>query len=241
MEPGLRQVLALAQGPIFRFAFALMLFGLLRGALLALLNAVASTERGPALRSKIFARIAWQIFPPLLFGRLRRAGLPALGGYHWFLAIVALVFHLGIVIVPTFMVVHVYLWEHAWHIAWPSFAPQVADALSIVTVLAGFVLFLGQLYSSYLRHHEPAWAFFKPLILLLPFLSGLLSMHPDWCPVDYYVVMAVHTLSAAIAFACVPFLRLLSAVHTPLAELAPEYGWVLNGSTPTAGALEVVR
>jgi len=32
---------------------------------------------------------------------------------------------------------------------------------------------------------EPGWTFFKPLILLMPFVTGFLAMHPTWNPIDY--------------------------------------------------------
>ena len=72
--------------------------------------------------------------------------------------------------------------------------------VAIVTIVGGFALLLGRIYSPLLRRMEPAWTFVKPLILIIPFLTGFLSMRPAWSPIDYHVVMLLHVLSASLVF-----------------------------------------
>jgi hypothetical protein len=79
-------------------------------------------------------------------------------------------------------------------------------------------------YSRPLQQLEPAWAFFKPLLLLLPFATGVLAMHPRWAPLDYHVLMLAHVLSACLVLALLPFARLFR-LHVRLTRVLPEAAW----------------
>lgn len=230
MSPTDESVLAalrLAQGPLFRFALALTLLGLLRLALLSLSDAIAAYVSMPPgeFWRRVRLRALWGLLPALV---LRRVGRLRAGGglaYHVVLDAASLLLRTGAVLIPTFMVAHVYLWERALGASWPSFGGALADALTWTTLAAGVLVFLGRIYSSTLRAVEPAWSFLKPLFLLPPFVTGLLAAHPTWSPVDYHVMLLVHTLSAALAMILVPLAKLLSAMHTPITRVAPQASW----------------
>jgi hypothetical protein len=217
-------LLQLAEGPVFRLAFALLVLGAMRAALLAGSDAVAAyfaTPERAAFWRKLRMRVLWQVFPTLV-KRERYTGQAGLFAYHMALCVASLVFRLGLVLVPTFMVAHVYLWERGLGVGWPALPANIADAGAVITIIAGFVLFMGRLYSPLLRFYEPAWTFLKPLILIVPFVTGYLAMHPSTCPVDYAVVRLVHVLSASLVFVMIPFARMLTCVHTPLTRVVPE-------------------
>ena len=103
-------------------------------------------------------------------------------------------------------------------------------ALAAITIVAGLLVFVGRICSPVLRRMEPAWTFFKPLILLALFVTGFLAMHPTWSPVDYHVIRLVHIVSACAAFVLVPFARLLTYLHTPLTQVFPETAWAARGT-----------
>jgi hypothetical protein len=240
MDRSIVVALDIAQGPVFRFALALAVFGLLRNLLLTLSDALAAylAERDrTVLRHKIGLRVAWIVFPTLI---LHRAGwLPTAGKflYHTFFSCVSLVFRLGVILVPVFMVAHVHLWERALGISWPAFPGTLADTLSYLTLATGLLLFLGRVYSAPLRRTEPAWAFFKPLLLMTPFLTGVLAMHPAWSPLDYHVMLLAHVLSAALVIALLPFARLFS-LQMKLTRVLPEAEWNPQGAPASADADE---
>jgi hypothetical protein len=172
------------------------------------------------------------MFPTLI---LHRAGYVRTGGrflYHTFFSCVSLVFRACVILVPTFMVAHVYLWERALGIAWPAFPGKLADTLSYVTIVTGVLLFLGRVYSPVVRRLDPPWAFFKPLILLVPFVTGVLAMHPRWSPLDYHAIMLVHVLSASFVIAMLPFFRFFR-LHVRLADVMPETAWPYVGPGPS--------
>lgn len=228
MDPALQEWLRLSQGPLFRMALALMLLGLLRNALLALSDAFGAytVEPDRAVYWKKFrARLLWHVFPPLVLMRHRPAGDPIGLPYLFVLSSISLLFRLGIVLVPAFMAAHVYLWERGLGVGWPTLPGAVADAGALLTMAAGMALLLGRLYSPFLRRVESAWSFVRPLALLAPMFTGILAMHPQWSPADYYVVMLFHTLSAALAFILVPFAGLLSDMRAPIARVLPELAW----------------
>ncbi len=228
MDPGMRVALDVAQGPLVRFALALAILGVLRTLLLALADLVGGwltcTDRGEFWR-KVRQRLVWQVAPTLVADEARPFRSRGLYAYHLALCGVSLLFRLGVVLVPTFMVAHVYLFERGLGLAWPALPGRVADACAVLTITLGFVLFLGRLYSPLLRAVEPAWTFFKPLILLVPFFTGVLARHPTWSPLDYHTTLLLHVLSAVVVLALVPFARLLSYTHTRITTIVPGAGW----------------
>lgn len=238
MDASILVALRIAEGPVFRFALGLAILGLARNALLSLSDITAAylAERDrAALRRKFGLRIMWLLFPTLIF---HRAGYLRTGGqflYHAFFSTVSLAFRLFAILVPVFMVAHVYLWEQALGISWPAFPGTLADTLSYATIVTGLLLFLGRVYSPTLRQVEPAWAFFKPLIMLVPFVTGVLAMHPRWSPIDYHAIMVVHVFSASAVIAILPFARLFS-LHVGLEQLLPEAAWNPTAPAPRASA-----
>ncbi len=228
VNDGVTSLLKLAEGPVFRAAFALLLLGGLRALLLAISDtgaAYSTTPSKPAFWHKLRMRWLWLVFPTLVDWRDRYQERMGLFAYHMILCCASLVFRLGLILVPTFMVAHVYLWERGLGTAWLALPGAVADTLAMVTIVAGAVLFLGRMYSPLLRYFEPGWTFFKPLILLVPFITGYLAMHPTWSPLDYHVVRLVHILSASVVFALAPFTRMLTCVHTPITRVVPAAAW----------------
>ncbi len=245
MSETIQLMLDFAEGPVFRFAFALMVLGALRAVLVGLSDTVAAYvthEDRRVFWHKFRLRVLWLTFPSFLLRRARPRCRGAMFAYHVGLCFTSLVFRFSAILVPAFMVEHVHLWERGLGVAWGTLPPGIADGLSLVTILAGLVLFLGRLYSPALREIEPPWSFLKPLLLILPFVTGMLAMHPTWSPVDYHVVRLLHALSAAVVFVMIPFARMLTCMHTPLTRVLPEAEWrVATGAAveaPLASASE---
>jgi hypothetical protein len=227
MDSDLRPALEFVQGPVFRFAFALMVLGLLRLAIMNLAEAVSAYVLTPDRRTvyvKVRQRIVWFVFPHYIL-RYFYVTSTSWSVYHLALSVCSLVFRLGAVVVPAFMVAHVYLWERGLGVSWPSLPPGAGDAIAFVTIGAGFVVFLGRLYSPLLRKTEPAWSFLTPLILILPFCTGVLAMHPTWSPISYQVMMLLHVLSACVVFVLLPFTGLLSFMHCSITRWVPKAAW----------------
>jgi hypothetical protein len=177
-----------------------------------------------SVRVKLRQRIVWFLFPHVLLRHVRDDGR-GWSVYHLLLSVCSLVFRLGAILLPCFMAAHVYLWERALGISWPSLPPGTGDAISFVTIGAGFVVFLGRLYSPLLRKAEPPVSFVTPLVLVLPFVTGVLAMHPTWSPIRYQVMLLLHVLSACTVFVLLPFAGLLSFMHCPISRWVPRAAW----------------
>ncbi|MBK9120244.1 MAG: hypothetical protein IPM18_11675 [Phycisphaerales bacterium] len=235
MDPTIEIALWVGQGPLFRFAIALALFGLARALLLRLSDAVGAWVSMPdrsEFRRRLRLRWVWWLAPTTILARAGHLPTVASRSYHALLMLVGIVFRVTAVLVPVFMVAHVTLWERGLGLAWPTLPVRLADRLSIVVLVSGFVLFLGRLYSPVLRGIESPWSFLNPLLVLIPFGTGVLARHPAWCPVDYYVMMVLHTYSAAFILALLPFIRPLATVHTPLVRVVPDVAWQPEPAPP---------
>lgn len=228
MGEELRELLHFTQGPVFRFAFAMLILGCLRSAWIAASDASAAFLIIPDRREfwrRLRLRTLWPLFPTVVIRRVRGETSRGLDAYHTFLAFLSIVFRFSVLVIPAFMVAHVYLWERALGASWPSIPAWISDIFSIIAVLAGLGLLIGRIYSPLIRSIDPVWAFFKPLILLIPFVTGLLAMHPTWSPANYHVTMLLHTAAAAAIFIMIPFARLLSFLHPPIEDVLPELAW----------------
>lgn len=232
----LSSALQFIEGPLFRFSFALMVLGFLRLLLIGGTEAAAAFLMAKDRRevwAKVGQRILWFLFPHLLLSPVAPKAR-GWGVYHALLSVFSLIFRLGAVIVPAFMVAHVYLWERGLGVSWPALAPGAADTISLVTIATGLVVFLGRLYSPLLRKVEPVWSFLAPLILVTPFLTGVLAMHPTWSPLSYQTVLLLHVLTACTVFVLLPFAHLLSFMHTPITRWVPQAAWRYSPPEPIA-------
>jgi hypothetical protein len=229
-------MLEFVQGPVFRFALALMILGLLRQWFLIISDTIGGYVTSGDRRffwRKLGQRLAWYFLPSVLLHRLRPAGR-FLAAYHTVLFLMSLTLRVVAVIVALFMVAHVHLWERGLGVSWPAIPEETADLLSIVTIIIGVVMFFGRLYSPVLRSIEPPWSFLKPLVFVVPFITGLLARHPALDPVDYHPMMLMHVLSACVVFVMIPFGRMMFPMHLPLAAVMPEAAW---RPTPAAAGL----
>jgi len=120
---GVMFMLDLAQGPIFRCAFALLVLGLLRLFALRASDAAAGYLTSPdrtASRRKLRLHVLWHVAPSMILHRARPGAPAARRGYNLAVCWVAVIFRIGVLIVPAFLVTHVYVWERNRSISWPA-------------------------------------------------------------------------------------------------------------------------
>ena len=217
MNETVESMLDFARGPLFRFTFALMVFGLVRlvgltiyGTVRTYLLAGDKRVAWPIVRE----RTLWALFP---FLRLRRTR--AVYG------MVSVVFHIGLILVPVFLFAHVHLWERGIGISWLTLPPLAADVLTIVVIVASVALFVGRVSSPLSRVLSRAQDYAWPLLLLIPFVSGFFASHPTWCPIGYHLMMLIHVLSAELIFVLIPFSKIAHCVLIPFSQLVSDLGW----------------
>jgi hypothetical protein len=130
--------LEFGRGPLFRFCFALMVFGLLR---ILVLTAVSMTEA--------YQRSPDKIVPWTDLTRKTLSWLVPFGSI-WkrrpIYSSVSILFHVGLISVPLFLAAHVLLWESSLGFASPAVPQPVANWLTVLTIVTGLGLFAGRVF-----------------------------------------------------------------------------------------------
>ncbi len=215
----MRAFLDFAEGPLFRFAFAVMVLGLARLVVIAVRDIARMRARTPDQSTDIGAMVL--------------AGLRWMSPARWlfenraFYTAASLLFHVGLIVVPIFFLPHVTLWQRGTGLSWPSLSSALADALTIMTVVAGVVLVVLRASDGGSRQmsHPQDWLL-TPLCILV-FASGWLAAHPESNPFAYTPVRLVHVLAGNLLLVLVPFTKLAHVVLLPFTHVMTDLGWKL--------------
>jgi nitrate reductase gamma subunit len=142
----------------------------------------------------------------------------------WY-SIFSVSFHVGLILTPLFLGAHIMLWKRGIGIGWPGLTQSLADGLTILTVAAGIGLIIGRLANPFSRRISRFQDFALPPLLIIPFISGFLAMHPAINPLPYNVAMLIHVLSGDLIFILIPFTKMAHCVLLPTTQLVAEVGW----------------
>lgn len=212
----MEQWLQWARGPLFRFAILIVVLGLARHFILTLYN-VWRGLRGAGDQDIPYRVIAlntlkW-MFP-----------FKNLNNRLWY-SITSVLFHVGLILTPIFLVAHITLWKQGIGIDWPGFPQDAEDVLTLLTILTGIMLIIGRVSGRNTRTLSRFQDHMLPLLLLAPLSSGFLAMHPGLNPISYQAVMLIHVLSGDLIFILIPFTKLAHMVLLPTTQLVSEVGW----------------
>ncbi|MBN2326620.1 MAG: hypothetical protein JXR73_05650 [Candidatus Omnitrophica bacterium] len=206
----------LARGPLFRLSFLIMALGLLRLFLLSLFGIVQMVRRARDKNNsygKILLTTASWMLP---VHRLHRH-IPLIS-FSSFL------FHAGVIVVPLFLLDHIYLWQASIGIAWPGISRSVADVLTLLTLITGTLLLGFRIFSRSIRQNSGFVDYFLLIVLLLIFATGYIASRP-YNPIPYQTVMLIHLLSAEVFLVLTPFTKIAHCILFPLIRLTSELAW----------------
>jgi hypothetical protein len=209
--------LVFARGPLFRLSFMVMVLGLGRILLIALVGMVQAYRRAGD-KTIDGVRIARQTAAGFIPSFLLQ---PNPGIY----SAVSFLFHVGLIAVPVFLHGHIQLWKKGIGLSWPALPLIWADGLSYLVILTGVGLLLGRVVYSQSRSISRFQDFLLPLFILLSFITGVLASHPDWNPFPYQPTLLAHVLSGDFLFLLVPFSKLAHVILWPFRHLATELAW----------------
>jgi nitrate reductase gamma subunit len=213
----LESILDFARGPLFRISFAIMVLGLARNVFLALWGVAVSYYQA-GNKDVPFKAILKRTFNWIVpFKQLYRVR-PTY-------SIISFIFHIGLILVPVFLYAHVSLWRGTLGFGWPSLPLPLADALTVITVIAALALFCGRVFHEGSRRMSGLDDFFWPLLLAVPFVSGFFCVHPTLLPLGYSATMLIHVLSAELIFVLIPFTKIAHCVLMPMSQLISDLGW----------------
>lgn len=203
---------------MFRLSIALMILGLLR---LAILNAV---NIGAVLAHARDRSIPWKT----VIQDTARWLLPvSKARTQAFFAGTSFVFHITAIITPIFLGAHILLWERGIGLSWPSIPQVAADYMTLAAIAGAAVLFIKRVSARATRALSSTQDYLIPLLIIIPFASGYLAMHPSVNPFGYNGTMLVHVLSGNLILILLPFSKLSHAVLFPTTQLMSEVAWHL--------------
>lgn len=140
-------------------------------------------------------------------------------------SITSLLFHISTIIVPLFLAGHITLWQRGLGISWPALPNTWATALTVAAVTTGIALVVQRLTSRDSRAVSRSQDYLLPLIVALPFASGLLVMHPTLNPLSYDLALLMHVLSADALLFLIPLTKLSHMALLPGTQFISELAW----------------
>lgn len=206
-----------AKGPLFAITFLVMVLGLGRQVVLQIY--FLSVKKGRRLRGVAWNKVARETLSWVVPVKHMEAGNGVFSASSFLM-------HVGIILVPLFLLDHIVLWQGLLGFGIPSLDPGVADVLALLTIGCGFVLLGLRIFRARHRMVSRPMDYVLLFLLLIPFLSGFLASHPSVNPFPWKIMMLTHLLSAEALFVAVPFTKLahvvlfffdrISAVHWQL-------------------------
>jgi nitrate reductase gamma subunit len=222
----MEQWLEWARGPAFRACFVIMILGLARAVVLNTASIVfliyESRKNGRAVSwGPILSATSQWLFPIKKGFEVRAV-----------FSFTSMLFHVSIIVTPIFLGAHIMLWERGLAISWPALGNVAADYLALLAVITGVALFAQRVGASASRAISRAQDYFLPLLLIAPFITGYLAMHPEINPFGYDGTMFVHVMSGNLIFLLIPFTKMSHVALFPGTQLMSDLGWHLK---PGAG------
>jgi len=205
-----------ARGPAFVFCFSFMLLGLVRHVGVTVWELRRTMQRAGdrslPLKAIGIATLAW-LLPA---NKFRREPL---------FTATSFLFHVAILAVPVFLAGHVALWAPALGVGWPVLPNRVADVLTVVALGTAAGLIAQRAFAGATRALSRPADHAILVLLMVPFVSGFLVMHPRLNPFDYESLLFVHVMSGNLIFMLVPLTKLAHAALMPGVQLVAEAGW----------------
>lgn len=227
----LEQWLLWARGPLFLAAMAVLIAGTLRILGLSIVNVLLllreSRRNGRNVPWGTVLRASLRYVIPA------STAVQARGVF----SIASIVFHVAIIVTPLFLSAHVLLWQRGLQLSWlpwPTLPAAAADVLSVIAVVSVVAMLVLRVGSAQARALSRFQDYFLPALIAVPFVSGLLAMHPAVNPFGYAATMLVHVLSGNLILVLIPFSKLSHVALFPFNQLISELGWHLK---PGAGEL----
>ena len=120
-------------------------------------------------------------------------------------SLAAFIFHLALIAVPLFLSAHILLWEEAFGVTLWSIPNGLADALTLIFIVAALFLIVRRCVRPEVRILSSAWDYALLVITMLPFITGFLAYH-QWGP--YEVMMILHILCSLVLLILIPITKL---------------------------------
>ena len=208
-----------ARGPLFRIALSFMVLGLVYRTVVSVLQVVnawrLAGDREIPIGQVVKDTLSW-LMPVRLFNQ------------RPVYSIASIVFHVGIIIVPLFLLGHVVLLAGILPAAWPTLGDGTADVLTLAMLAALIVMLVGRLSSPNWRRLSHTSDFAMLTLFGLMVLSGYLAANPTMSPFPARTMVLGHILLGNAVLFLFPVSKLAHCVLYPFMQLGFTLGWQLR-------------
>jgi nitrate reductase gamma subunit len=212
------ELLNFLKGPMFRFSFAIMMLGLMRLFILSLMNGfdAKNTAKDKIIPKSFVRKMTFGFVFPIRAFKVKP-----------FYASISIVFHAGLLITPIFLFDHSLLFENSvgFSLIALSLSKHLADWLAILTVLTGILLLILRIANKNSRFLSRKQDFLWPVLLLIPFITGILCAQVSLNPLVYDYFMLFHLISAILIFLLIPFTKIAHCILLPLSQWISARAW----------------
>ena len=126
-------------------------------------------------------------------------------GRHPVMAIVSLIFHACLFLVPILTHAHNVLLRESWGISFFSLPDRLIDILTVIVLLGAFFFLVRRLVVPRVRAVSSPSDFVVLAIAAAPFLTGLAAYH-QWA--DPRAITTAHVLAGELMLVAIPFTKL---------------------------------
>jgi nitrate reductase gamma subunit len=217
----MEELINFVEGPLFRFAFAIMVLGLLRLVFLTVVNGLEAKKKAKdkELPKQYVRKLTFGFVLPLRAFRVK----PVYG-------FVSIVFHFGLIVTPLLLFDHALLIDNSVGFSWISLtlSKSTADILTIMTIIAGVVLFFMRVFNKYSRFLSRKQDYLLLLLLLVPFISGYVCANFDIAGSTYQFFILTHVISGCLILMLMPFTKIAHCILLPFGQWITARAWKLD-------------
>jgi len=205
-----------ARGPLFRVALTIMILGLGYRVVVVVLQIATAWRRAADRRLPgmdiAAATLGWLVPVRLLRSR------PVYSAASF-------LFHVGVIVVPLFLVGHAALLAGILPRGWPTLNSTVADGLTLACLAALVVLLVGRVAVKSARKLTRTQDAVILVVLLVTVLFGFLAAHPTQSPFDARAMLLFHILGGNLVLVLIPTTKIAHCVLYPFTQLLFQLGW----------------
>lgn len=209
--------LEFGRGPLFRISFVIMILGLARLVALQIIGMIETFKHNEdhivAWRDITKTTLSWLVPIFSIWKKLPLYSLISFG------------FHIGLILVPLFLAAHVMLWKSSVGFGWFKIPQELANWLTILTIVTGLLLFILRIANRNARFISRRQDFIWPILLIIPFLTGFLCSNVNISAGFYQAMMLIHLLSANLIMILIPFTKVAHCVLMPLSHYISGTAW----------------
>ena len=125
---------------------------------------------------------------------------------RWVITTVTFLFHIGLVILPIFLLAHNVLIYESWGISWWTVPEGLADIMAFLVIGCCIFFFLRRIFAPEVRFVTFADDYLILAIAFLPFITGFLAYHQWLLP--HKIMVILHMIFGSLMLIAIPLTRL---------------------------------